>query len=971
MPSLLPWLLGGVMLVVYWVTMNHWVTLLNLFQVATVSGWVWQPQVFAPLTFLVTLPFRLLPAAHVPAALNVLSTVCGAATLAVLARSVAILPHDRTEMERTRERSDFSFLTGWVAWVPPVAAVVFAGLRLGFWEQATSFTGESFDLLWFAVILWQLLEYRLDERVGRLYLAAVLYGAGMSENWALLGFFPVFVMMLIWLRKLDFFNLYFLQRMTLCGLAGMLLYLLLPLTVKLSAHYPVTFWQAIKPGLRADWMVLKLLKQGVVRQDLALMSLTSLLPAFVMAIRWSANFGDSSRVGTTLVNNMIHLVNAVIFGALIWVTFDPPFSPHQLMQDMGVNTPALTFYYITALCIGYYSGYFLLVFGKEALPTRRTARPEPPLPKALLWLCPLIVAGTLAGLAVGAGLLIYKNAPVVRAANDDTLLKYAQFATQNLPREGAILLCDSDNASQDVPLRAFLMQAELAREGRARNYPVVDTQSLNWAPYHQFLHRRFPKIWPSHVTTNQLDAIPPLRIFVLLHQLSQSNTLCYLNPSFGYYFEQFYQEPHGLVYWLKPFPENTLLPPALDTNLIAENESFWTQVLASSRPAIEKALHPPDLTKPKTVVGWFMRHLHVSPDPDQNALTVGTFYSRGLNFLGVQVQRAGDLEQAGNLFSEAQELNPDNVVAAKNLAFNQLLRAGKTSPVNPSEVTPDQFGKYRSWNEVLGANGPYDEPSFCFVNGDWFMGARMMHQAAACFHRVHQLAPDNLAARLFLAQIYIFARQPDQAMELLRDPLAHPADFALTEYNSTELDVLTAAADFLKNENAAAVALLEREIAHHPDDETLLMATAQSCMMRGLYTNALQVINRKLARTPDDPQWLFGKGFASLQIGAYHDAVTAFTRVLEMQTNNPDALFDRAYAYFKSDRLDAARADFRQLQATYTNAFQIAYGLGEIAWRQHDTNEAVRNYKLYLDNAPTNSAEINTVRERLTQIGGK
>ncbi len=118
-PRYLPWLLGGAALAMYWATLNHWVTLLNINQVAAVSGWLWKPQIYTPLTLLATLPFHWLPAAHLPALLNVFSAGCAAATLAVLARSVAILPHDRTDMERQRERSDFSFLTGWVRLVFP------------------------------------------------------------------------------------------------------------------------------------------------------------------------------------------------------------------------------------------------------------------------------------------------------------------------------------------------------------------------------------------------------------------------------------------------------------------------------------------------------------------------------------------------------------------------------------------------------------------------------------------------------------------------------------------------------------------------------------------------------------------------------------------------------------------------------------------------------------------------------------
>src|ERR1019366_2908575 len=146
------------------------------------------------------------------------SAVCAALTLGLLARSVALLPHDRTDAQRERERSDFSFLTIGSAWLPPVLAVLVCGLQLMFWENATNYTGEMFDLLLFAFVIWSLLEYRLDEREGRLFLAAIVYGAGMANNWALVGVFPAFVGAVVWIRGLRFFNLRFLQRMMLCGL---------------------------------------------------------------------------------------------------------------------------------------------------------------------------------------------------------------------------------------------------------------------------------------------------------------------------------------------------------------------------------------------------------------------------------------------------------------------------------------------------------------------------------------------------------------------------------------------------------------------------------------------------------------------------------------------------------------------------------------------------------------------------------
>ena len=69
-PRLLPWLLAILMLGVYWSSLNRWASLFNLDSVARVSGWIWEPDVVNPVTFLLTWPLRWLPAAQVPLALN-------------------------------------------------------------------------------------------------------------------------------------------------------------------------------------------------------------------------------------------------------------------------------------------------------------------------------------------------------------------------------------------------------------------------------------------------------------------------------------------------------------------------------------------------------------------------------------------------------------------------------------------------------------------------------------------------------------------------------------------------------------------------------------------------------------------------------------------------------------------------------------------------------------------------------------
>jgi tetratricopeptide (TPR) repeat protein len=959
-PRFLPWLLAAAAFVIYWLTLNRWVSLFNVGYVAKISGWTWQPEVFSPVSFLATYPLRWLSAAEIPVALDIFTAACAALTLGLLARSVAILPQDRTDVQRARERSDFSFLTIWSAWLPPVLAVLVCGLQLTFWEQATNCTGEMFDLLLFAFIIWSLLEYRLDEREWRLFLAALVYGAGMTDNWAMIGFLPIFIAAIIWSRKLDFFNVRFLTRMALCGLAGMLFYFLLPSLAVASGKFQFSFWQILKINLAAQFETVKLFFVSEdVRHTLVLLSLASLLPVLMLSIRWKSSFGDRSEFGAKLTGLLFYVIHAIFFGLCLWVAFDPPFSARH--QNLGI--PFLTFYFLGALSVGYFSGYLLLVFGQE--PAGKS-QPQNPSPLRFLNL-PILVCVWLVSILAVAG-LVCKNLPQIRATNGDTFKRYGSLVEENLPRAGGILLCDSEDPGRDNPVRLFLTEAALERDGRAKDFVPLDTLWLQSPAYQRFLHKKFPVRWPELVSATQTNFLNPIQLISVLATLAKTNEIFYLHPSSGYYFEQFYAEPHGLVYQLKTLPEDTLLPPLPDKNLIAENESFWSKTEQQSFAPIIRAVTPVDPNAPQTFAGKLFARLHVAPEPDQNAVIAGMLYSRSLDFWGVQLQRAGELEKAAARFEAAQKINPDNVVAQINLQFNQNLRAGKRVAVDLSTVTADQFGKYRSWNQLILANGPFDEPSFTFEDGVVLVQAGLLRQAIAPFARVRELAPDNLPARFWLGQLYEISHLPDRAIEALRDPMEQPEKFSLAETNSTQLNILAATAYFQKNDVEHGTRLIELEISRHPTNDDMLTTAAQIYLARGLPASALGVIDRKLRLSPDDVGWLYNKGYVSIQLQKYDDAIAALSRVLAVQTNNYDALFKRAGAYLQTGKLDEARADYANLQQSFTNSTQAAYGLGEIAWRKHETNDAIKNYGIYLATANTNTVEAKTASERLREL---
>jgi len=973
-PRFLPWLLTVAAFAFYWLTLNRWVSpfplgvesfnpptsVNSLLFMANIAGWNWQPQVFSPLAFLVTGPFRWLPAPQIPLALNLFAAACAALTLGLLARSVALLPHDRTDAQRRREHSDFSFLTLRSAWLPPVLAVLVCGLQMTFWENATNYTGEMFDLLPLAFVIWSLLEYRMDQREGRLFLAAIVFGASLANNWATVGWIPAFVAAIVWVRGLSFFRLRFLRRMLLCGLLGMLFYLLLPsLAVFPGKALTFSFWEVLKSNLASQYGLLKALflfclhPQG--RLELAALVLAYLIPVVAMAIRWKPSFGDHSPLGMMLTTFLFHLVCAAFLFLLVWMAFDPPFSPRRI----GSGFPLLTLYYLGALCVGYFSGYFLLIFGKEPSSRLQVPRPEP-----FQFLNPFVVVGVWMFAMVAVAGLLYRNVPQIRDANGDTFRKYASFMEKDLPPSGGILLSD------DL-FRLYLVEAALVRDGRAKDFVPVDTRSLYWPAYLRFLHDKFPQKWPEMVSATETRLVNPLGLITVLTMLARTNELYYLQPSFGYYFEQFYLEPHGLVYKLKTLPDDTGLPLLPDKDQISQNEAFWSGLETQAFPPIERTVRPPDQNAPRSWGERLLMKFHVSREPDQNAAMTGTLYSRSLDFWSVQLQRANELEKAAAGFDWAIKVNPNNFVASINLEFNRDLRAGNSAPIDLAKTTSDRFGKFHNWDEVLNGNGPFDEPSFCFVYGRELAAQnKLLRQAAAQFERARELAPDNLAVRFWLAQVYILSRQPDRALKALRDPLEHLDKFSFLQDDGTQLNLIVATAWFQKGDLTRGTQLLEAEIARHPTDDNLLKAAMQTYVANGLLTNALTIVDRKLRRTPDDPVWLFNKGYISIQLKAYDDAIDALSRALSIQTNDI-ALFDRAVAYLNSGRLDDARADYKALAHSVTNSYQIPYGLGEIAWRKQETNEAIKNYELYLANANTNTDEATNVIRRLRELKGR
>ncbi len=849
----LPWLLAAGMLAVYLITLVHGVSPGNLQQLVELSGWNWHPNVFAPLTLLVTYPLRWLPAGETALAANLFAALCAALTLALLARSVTLLP----------ERSRFSSLANQGAWLPPVLAVLACGLQLTFLENSIQAGGEMPDLLVFAYTGRCLLEFRVDRKMSWLTRFAFIYGLELANNWAMVGYLPLFVAALFWTRPLHFklslkkkagregaetvasalaadFRLF--TRLALSGLAGFSLILLPPLIASLAHARHLDFG----PGLHLVLAAYKHMLVEFPKDVVLLLSITSVLPVLFMGIyRWGYFFRNPTpSLSEHLSRIALHLIHGAFLIAGIWVALDCPFSPRQ----QGLGFAFLPFYYLGALSIGYFSGYFLIVFGTRT----PTARRSQPVTKGINM---LVTAGIGLLLAAVPSLLLYLNLPRIRSMHADPWEGYFTLAEKSLPAQGTVILCDD-------PFELYTFQAALARDGKFPRHLLIETTALGDSSYLQFLDQKYPQFQLAGAINKRFSECGNLLVRIkMLETLRQRHDLYYLHPSFGYYLEAFYPQMHGLVYQLRPYGTNISKAPAPTRDQMAENQVFWQGAMSDQIPRTLRALQPAEPPAHPNVIDRFLRLAHLESEPDRRAQLVGASYARALDYWGVEMQTCGEYVAAAKYFSQAVDLNPDNAAARVNLGFNQNRQAGKPPVMQPAKASIDKSGNRREWYQVLQEDGPFAEPNFCYQIGVAFAKNGLYRQAIQQFDRVQALAPDLTDAHFWLARLFIHTENYSNAL-------------------------------------AAADQILEAR----PDDNNALFLKAVSLLQSKNYDDAIAPFTHLLALQGNNYAAQLNRAIAYLQLGNLDAARRDYEEVAKAIPQTYQAWFGLAeIAYRQKD----------------------------------------------------------------------
>ena len=952
--SLWPCLIGAGGLLVFLLTLNPWVSLSSLGTVARASGWSWQSEVREPMTAIILYPFRLLPEFWIPLTLN-LSTALGAAVvLALLARSVGLQWHDRALVRLERENRNAAVLSTGAKWMPSVLAALACGLQLSFWEHATAASGEMINLLLFAVVIWCLLEFRTDRRRGWLSCGVFLYAAGVANSWTLIVYFPVLLATIVGLKGLNFFRPRFLIRLSLWGLAGLSLYLVLPCVDSVASISPVGFW----PALKANWKFQATALMSLPRGAAPILVLTSLVPLLVITYRWrltDSRAGEGSPIAAIFTRALVHFIHAALLGLALWITLDPPFSP----RNLALGSPLLTEYYLGALVVGYCVGYFVLLGAELGQTTGRARRAG----RAQEWARLVARTGVAFLLAALSVALAWRNFGQIRITNSRAVREFAQQLCAGLPAGKSVVLSDD-------PICYVLARAELAASRHDKNPLLLETRYLPWSQYHILMARQAKLRWPVTPPTNRLERLDPPKLVDLVSRFSAREPVVYLHPSFGYYFEWFTDQPHGLVHYLTARGTNGVVRPILDDQLATANERFWQECWTGRLQALARQAGPSIADSPHRL-GQIARALGLTPERNFTAAFLGAAYSRGLDDWGVRLQRLGRWEEAGVCFQRALELKPDNLAAWINREGNQRRRRGEAARQDLGSLenrVPTMLAKYRSWEAVLAENGPLDEPTFLFESARVWLAGGQFRQASTDFARCAELEPGWVEAKLGLAQSLARMQDFDGALRITEQiQTANPPQDAqgLAQLLLCRVNALQG----LGRTNDAA-ACIELFAGRYREQTNVVSKGAQVLLAGQQAEPTLVLVNQALGHSPNSLELLASKSIAEMQLSQFAAAIETLTTLLGLDPTNQVARLNRAISSLRAGRFAEARADYEHLEQLTPESPKVLFGLGEIASHNRATNAAIQFYQRCLAAIDPHSSDYRLVSNRLQRVKG-
>lgn len=928
----LPWLIGGAAVLFYAITLSHWITPDSAETIQALSAWDTQAKMLRPFAMTLLFPLRVLPETWIPSAANLFTAVIAAGVLMTLARSVSLLRYDVMPEGDIRKSAQVGLLTLPTAWMPPTITALICGLQLGFWGNATAATAQMPTVLLFAFALRSLLEFRITRHETWLTRASVAFGAGMADNWAMLAYLPVFIAALIGMKTFSgFLSPRFLMRMILAGAIGIVCCLLIPVLSHLMNSSGDATVTLLQEHLRTQKQMLGLFKLPPMR----LLALTGLIPLLILAVRWKSHTiqnADDTPQGVFVAKATGHFIHAAFFIVAIWIALEPGLA----MKGMRLGEGWLIHQSIWAVAAGYCAGYLLLF--KQGTVQIRPSK---------------FAANSVGILMVAlAAILFLKNVRSLSITNGGDMRAYIRSLADSLPAGDCALLTDES-------WMVIFLKSELAARHRSGEVMVVEAPRLISPEHHRSRSAVFGKRWPVITETNQSGQIKPVGLVAFVRDIVERERVFYAHPSSGLFFEDFVAASEGTLHRLSHRTTRS------ETASLAVTEAVWQRRWDESlRRFAERVsgLHRSEKWWRQPGLKW----LRVSREENPTVALLSTAHSKALNVWGVRCLQSGRTQDALVWFDRSIALYPRNLSALINREFASRRARGDSARLTipwVNEQFPEAFGAYENWWDVISRNGPVDEPTFLLQTGRFFMATRNPRQAIESFSRAQTLSPDWLMPKIAEAQTRNMVGEHERALALL-DGLSGK-DSHLRAPGLAQLLLCRAVALRGLGRLDEMWELIESNVSRYPAAPEMISAAAVLCGEGKRFDRELELLIRLQPLIKSDGDFFQRRGLAEFRLGRHEQAEESLTRALDLEPGDVSARSLRALNRLASGKPDRARTDYEALLKTVDGMQPALLGLGNLAFRDQDTNAAILFYERFVSNAPAMSPQSSAVRQRL------
>jgi tetratricopeptide (TPR) repeat protein len=249
--------------------------------------------------------------------------------------------------------------------------------------------------------------------------------------------------------------------------------------------------------------------------------------------------------------------------------------------------------------------------------------------------------------------------------------------------------------------------------------------------------------------------------------------------------------------------------------------------------------------------------------------------------------------------------------------------------------------------------------------------AGRLEEALAHAQRAMDLAPGDVASRVFLAQLYRIRREPAQAEMILVDPSGQPldADAAMLLYQvrieAGRLEPALEAAQWLvarepeELRGRVALATVYQEMGRSADAERALRealeldpgnlriygALARWLRERGESEREIALYREILVQYPNHHATLVALGEAQMAKDDLHGAIATFEAVVERYPDDVQSVKNLGYLRFEARDLRGAEALFARAVEAGPEEYEAAFFLGVVRRRTGDGDGALRAFE--------------------------